>query len=343
MFLSTDDIEKRLPEIANSHYSELFTHRLKKAIDQKIRSLTVKKEKVFFADLKRKDYSLLKRIVFCKINDTAKLVRELENYPKAKYRKNKSDSKKFGDHILDVFNYKWFTDKKSKYNAYILAEKLGSDTCLYCNRNFTFTIRDGDHGIVRPEFDHFLPKSRFPYFSISFYNLVPSCHICNSNLKLAAEFDFRNFLHPYKNDFDSIMRFTVKFRAHGLSSRNIGSYGDLLKIFYGDLDFFDVALVPRYTSSSHLIKKAKGNIKAFYLENLYSRHKDIVAEIIQNAIIYNDTRIDEIYEKYLGSLFRDRNDILRLVTRNYAIGSEMKKRILSKLTKDVHEEFGVRY
>jgi hypothetical protein len=48
--------------------------------------------------------------------------------------------------------------------------------------------------------DHYLPKERFPEFSVLPINLVPSCPICN-NLKrdrvLNAGTDIRMFVHPY--------------------------------------------------------------------------------------------------------------------------------------------------
>ncbi|TCL67476.1 hypothetical protein EV196_10232 [Mariniflexile fucanivorans] len=33
--------------------------------------------------------------------------------------------------------------------------------------------------MIKPELDHYYPKSLYPYFGVSFYNLIPSCQSCN--------------------------------------------------------------------------------------------------------------------------------------------------------------------
>jgi hypothetical protein len=44
--------------------------------------------------------------------------------------------------------------------------------------------------------DHFLPKSKFPWFSVLPENLVPSCRDCNTGKLAAAANDAQSF-HPY--------------------------------------------------------------------------------------------------------------------------------------------------
>lgn len=82
-------------------------------------------------------------------------------------------------YLLDkVFYYEDY----DRWDAYGLAKKLNVNVCPYCNQLPTYTIGTSLKKGVRPEFDHFLDKVRFPYLALSIYNLVPSCHICNSNL-----------------------------------------------------------------------------------------------------------------------------------------------------------------
>lgn len=38
---------------------------------------------------------------------------------------------------------------------------------------------------LREDFDHYLPKSKFPTNAVNFRNLVPTCHHCNSKFKVA--------------------------------------------------------------------------------------------------------------------------------------------------------------
>lgn len=72
----------------------------------------------------------------------------------------------------------------TKVIANEVLEKLKIRTCPYCNRNYTFTVKSSCSTEVRafttrPEFDHFYNKSQHPLLALSFYNLVPSCSICN--------------------------------------------------------------------------------------------------------------------------------------------------------------------
>lgn len=49
----------------------------------------------------------------------------------------------------------------------------------------------------REAYDHYLPKSKYPFNSINFYNLVPACHECNSSYKLIKD--------PLHNTKDPLM------------------------------------------------------------------------------------------------------------------------------------------
>lgn len=80
-------------------------------------------------------------------------------------------------------------DSRVIYNT-ILASSV--EGCPYC----------GGIGSVR-ELDHFLPKSKYPQFSLLTSNLVPSCKICNQDLKKSgfAKTYEDQIIHPY-NDFN---------------------------------------------------------------------------------------------------------------------------------------------
>ena len=91
--------------------------------------------------------------------------------------------------------YKSLTKPKTKgkeiYDRIKLADQ--SQICPFC----------GHRSIVY--IDHFLPKSRYPHFSITPINLVPICYECNSRAgkgSLYPTSDDSQFLHPYFDDFD---------------------------------------------------------------------------------------------------------------------------------------------
>lgn len=238
--------------------------------------------------------------------------------------------------LKGIFNYSAFTHNV-KYGAYKLAQNLNVRTCPYCNRMYTFTI-ETISGKTRPEFDHFYCQSTYPYLALSFYNLIPSCHICNSNLKGSNQFSVKTHINPFSEGFSDDIKFTVKlkeFEKIDLSTI-VSHYG--IDFFYGSLESFSLKLKVD-TPVTLKQRMANNNIKSFKLEELYNEHKDYVVEIVQKAIIYNKDYINELLSQF-PDLFRDSYDVKRMLLSNYTAETDLDKRVLSKLTKDISEEFG---
>jgi len=217
------------------------------------------------------------------------------------------------------------------YDAYELAAKLNIKVCPYCNRNYTFTIQS-KNGSTRPVFDHFYDKGKYPFLALSFYNLIPSCHICNSSFKCQKPFSTKTHLHPYLDDFNSIARFSFK-------PLDVAVYQKLINFDYKKLELnFEKAHIAIKDID---FAKAKKNIEDFGLRELYGEHKDIVLELIQKAEMYNDSYIDELMKNYEGTLFKNREDLTRLIFGGYITDEEISDRPLSKLTKDILEQLEI--
>ena len=80
--------------------------------------------------------------------------------------------------LSDIFSY----DNIPPYILTELATDIALDYCPMCNESKVGNIIDEDR-TYRPALDHFLPKSKYPHFSLSIYNLIPTCHTCNSTFK----------------------------------------------------------------------------------------------------------------------------------------------------------------
>jgi len=192
--------------------------------------------------------------------------------------------------------YSKFSSKgTSTYNAYYLATKLNVNVCPYCNRNYTFTIKNKDSKSTIPDFDHFYDKGSNPILALSFYNLIPSCILCNSRLKSTAKFSIKTHLHPYIDSFNDYATFKLNIKDSQ---------------FIYDTDGFEIKL----NTTSTRAEKVKED---FALEVLYKEHKDIVLDLIQKREIYSDSYIEELLGKYEGSLFKNKEDLLRLITCGY--------------------------
>lgn len=74
-------------------------------------------------------------------------------------------------------------ENKNIFSKSKIVKLLELRVCPYCGRSYIYSIENnyrlkGSH-IVKPQIDHFFPKSKYPYFALSYFNLIPICHFCN--------------------------------------------------------------------------------------------------------------------------------------------------------------------
>jgi len=212
-------------------------------------------------------------------------------------------------------NYDIYNDLRTVW-AKKLVELTSTKVCPYCNRNFIVNFSTDNTTV---ELDHYFPKNKYPYLAISLYNLIPSCHTCNH--KKRSE---KLKIYPYKECFNDYVSFSIKPTALPFRESNIE------------------LLIEKKKNTRKVRKKINNYEKVLNISTLYENHKDIVVELLQKQMIYSDSYIDELFEQYEGTLFRNREDILRLVTCGYVSDEEIGKRPLSKLIKDISQELGLR-
>ncbi|HET6989965.1 MAG TPA: hypothetical protein VFJ43_01520 [Bacteroidia bacterium] len=239
----------------------------------------------------------------------------------------------FKTNVFQIFNYDGANPSFTKYKggelAYNHAARLNLKTCPYCNSQFTFTIKNKKYK-TRPHFDHFYNKARYPYFALSFYNLIPSCYVCNSNLKGAKDFKYSSHIHPFIEGIEGLYRFKTNI--------------DSVDFLTGKKDF-SISMEPRSTADPINIERARKSLLDFQIEDRYNYHKDYAGEIIKKSYFYNNTSIKELLDSYTSDgkkLFQSEGEIIELILGNYIHESRLHKRILSKLTKDIAEEFGIK-
>lgn len=179
------------------------------------------------------------------------------------------DIKKFNAAIKKVFNYNKFIGSKKAAFAYSHANNLDSPVCLYCNRQYTFTLNKNNKK-TRPQFDHFFDKATYPYFALSFFNLVPCCSICNSSFKGTIKFTLSDNVHPLIEGAEKIFRFTIGINAIDYLRGNN---------FFVEIKHYD------HTVSDNDYKKIKGNLRTFAIIDLYNMHKDYIGDILRKAYV----------------------------------------------------------
>ncbi|MEZ2336951.1 hypothetical protein AB6735_15010 [Mucilaginibacter sp. RCC_168] len=235
--------------------------------------------------------------------------------------KKRFTSKKAIASIKALIRYDAFIDKSVEktfgfYHGYHLAENLGIQTCIYCNRLYTHTIiTENREFIARPTFDHWFPQSSYPLLALSFYNLIPSCNVCNSSIKGALPFALKDIFHPYLKHPENEKLLSFKFS---------------------------------YTLEDHLAAKSKivsGNdftansIRAMKLKEIYAGHLDEIRELIYLKKAYSASYISSLNSILKLTLSTD--EIYRLAFGVYMYDDQLNKRPLSKLKKDVLAELGI--
>lgn len=235
---------------------------------------------------------------------------DMKNHEQSK-NKNRTSFGKFKN-TMESF-YRQFTTS----NGHWLTTQLDVNTCPYCNRSYTFTINEKDTK-TRPHFDHFFPKSKYPYLALSLYNLVPACPTCNS-LKSNKVIT----LNPY--DIDSAED-NLRFEITSSNPDDLSWIKDKSQI--------DIVI----KSPSG---KADGNIKELGLKPLYEKHKDYIKEIIDKAQAYNAAYYESLITSFNG-LGKTHEEIDRLIWGSYIDIADHKQRPLSKLTRDILEQLKIK-
>lgn len=199
------------------------------------------------------------------------------------------------------------------------AQMTGVTICPYCNRSYIFT---SDKSGTRPQYDHYFPKSKYPYLEISMYNLIPCCSICNS-LKQDVDTYTEPFIYPYEDSYGE----RVAFVADGVDAESVESW-------LGAADRYQIKIEYSEEIDRELKKKISRAAETFKLEELYSKHSDYVKDILRTAYIYDDTYFEGLVTQY-PDLFNDKHEAKNFVFFNYLEEESWGKRVLAKLTHDI--------
>jgi len=215
--------------------------------------------------------------------------------------------------IKNAFNY---SGHRTKANFIEHFKKLGIKSCPFCNNNYIyFYEKDAGQYNTLATLEHYYPKAKYPHLSLSFYNLIPSCSTCNSKFK-GNDTHEGEILHPYYEDFDDKAKFSVSVDSLP-THKNIKLS---VKLESND---------PRCIKS----------IDRFQLDKIYTQHADIAQEIWNQAHVYNDSRIDELYENFYEKLGYSKEDVKNFIFCNYLNQKDINKRNHSKLTQDILKQF----
>jgi len=250
---------------------------------------------------------------------------DFENYFVYKRKRNKTaaqqihiDKYKTIYAVLEqIFDYEAFSRKSNNaYSAYDLSQKIDIPTCPYCNRISTKTVFKPSK-ITRPAFDHWYSKSDFPLLAVSFYNLVPSCNVCNSSIKGSDLFNLKTHFHPYSKFVNPNQQINFKF------SYEHKDYSNFKFKIVNNNDF------------------SKNSTTAFKLKEIYETHEDEILDLRRLRDIYSEKYLEMLKKNVLKGTSTSDEEIYRLAFGTYIDEANFSRRPLSKMKKDILEELGI--
>lgn len=224
-------------------------------------------------------------------------------------------NRKFVEH---VFNYDSYI-KQNQEVSYALAHLMDVNTCTYCNRQYTLTVDDVDANgtvvehLIRPEFDHWFSQVDYPDLALSYYNLIPACHTCNSNLKNRREMDLDHYVHPYI-DRRTGFRFSYVPTSDGYAV-DIERDKDVNDTYY---------------------EKVKNTLGLFKLPQIYGAHSGLeLKELLDLAAENHPDYITTLVNDVMAKLDVNEADAYRILFGVEVEEENYLKRPMSKFKNDV--------
>lgn len=161
---------------------------------------------------------------------------------------------------LKLLKYKGIYDKKIADFFIKYSSELNIYSCFYCDSSFSGIYRNNKKNERTFDVEHFFPNEQYPMFSISLYNFIPSCQVCNSRVKGSS-----NFLDFYNLDKTSS---TIKNKLLNLSpTSEIFNINEYLKIkIYPSINYFTYYRKSHYEKWSYCpcFSKAKQSYQIFF-------------------------------------------------------------------------------
>lgn len=283
------------------------------------------------SDKKNKKKKDLQNLIYlCTSSDC---IDQAENYKKNKLFENnmipKEDQKKYLNYIIEILGYKKFNNGiervKNKdgeiWNRHSFMNRLGIKVCPYCNRQYITSYKVHKKTVrTTTDTDHYFPKSEFPLLSMNIYNMIPSCQICNSRMKLNRVIEIEDrHLYPYRDSSDSL-KFEIPFSTveelYNFSEENI-----------------KICLKEKEGSESS--DRARQSKEIFKLENVYEVHNDIIYKLKNSMRDYSSESYKRIFCKNYTNIFGGYGKFLEIL---YPFLGENEKEVpLVKLKKDIYE------
>lgn len=235
----------------------------------------------------------------------------------AKKYKLPEGTKMFHDIVVWAMRY----EDLRKHDFLFYSDELKIHACVYCNAQYAVTLEDvkNEKGQVKErvamyQLDHFMPKSKYPFLSTSFFNLQPCCANCNAHK--SDKPSLFNLYTDKKEDLEPLY-FDI--------TPNVGIVG---------VDSYDLNNLEIHLHSSNKILETNHK-HLFLIDEVYKYHKHEAQETIVRLRI-NDHYYRRQLQEGLTGLFPDGVESPERFYWGHEMDEDkMHNRPLNKLIQDI--------
>lgn len=200
-------------------------------------------------------------------------------------------------------------------------ERLSLRICPYCGRQFIYAVEENGT-TVKPQIDHFLPKRKYPFLALSFFNLIPVCNTCNM---IGCKGD--NDPLPPNNQRPFSLIYPYEFEDGHLDFQI-----QLANSYYYDAENFKVQI--DYKGNTDLENGCKNHLK---LDAFYAYHNYEAANIYRQFMVLKSKAA--AYYKVFGLHENALKPTPKLIL-GHGFDEKMSREVLLyKFEKDVYEQF----
>lgn len=233
-----------------------------------------------------------------------------------------------------IFCYEYFRDR-SAFNTTLLCNLIALNSCPYCNAVRISFENQNEEALVSNISDHFYSYSSHPLLAISFFNLVPGCTKCNTQLKRDIPFGKDTHLNPYNEGFGD----DVTFKSEITVRDGNPSYKSVLEVNINEEN-------PKYRKLVGLDadnRNQVGNINVFRIKDTYTSS---FASDIASLNRKKDRMSPEYVESlgiFLDRLNAEKSDFYYDEFHAYFNEEDFQKQDLSKFKKDILRDMLAEY
>ncbi|MNJ85761.1 hypothetical protein D3C87_32400 [compost metagenome] len=259
-------------------------------------------------------------LITCDHNRLKELKDEFDKVIKAE---EVGKSKVFKDALLNRMRYTYL--RSTFYPKYF--SKIGIKSCVYCNAHLTITVekQTDNELLAKYQVDHYWPKSTYPCFSTSLFNLYPACSSCN---------------HIKNDDFVQFELYTDNTEYLPLEFNfelEDGCWIKYLEKF--DRDEIKIRfLEPTLPAINPMGLKSIDEV--FAITQIYQTQTEIVEELILKSQKYTEVYKQDLIKIY-PELFTTSSLANRVLISNYSDIQDIHKRPMAKFTQDIARQLGL--